>query len=333
VVTSPSTLHASFLTLHLRHDANEQTTRHACASFPRFIASFPADVGKIYYGLALGCDLCRRWLKCSPPRGLVPFHSFVGSPDPQATQAHHEKALIPATGGDIFLHIKTDREDICFDIIKHFIKQCGGCKNIKRAIETKGFLYQPSRESGLGRDLTGFEDGTENPRSLEEKARAAIISEEDDKQHVGGSFVLTQKWVHDLERFESLPLSEQERVIGRTKQASIELNDAEKPSDAHISRVSVEDEKGEEMEIVRQSMSYGKGSSRKQGLFFIAYSNTLSKFEVMLSRMVGAHNNNNNNDGIKGHDRLMTYSTCVLSNWYYVPTMHELTSLEPSCKL
>src|SRR5262249_6794869 len=160
--------------------------------------------------------------------------------------------------------------------------------------------------------LTGFIDGTENPKG---KARAgvALIGKED-PDFAGGSFVFTQRYVHDLEKFHGTPLAEQEGTIGRRKRDSKELPDKVKPPTAHISRVLTE-EGGEELEIVRHSFPYGTVS--EAGLFFIAYTKTLDTTEKMLARMFGSAG-----DGL--HDHLMDFTRAVSGATFFAPSVKTL---------
>ena len=172
-----------------------------------------------------------------------------------------------------------------------------------------GFRYLDAR------DLTGFIDGTENPKGRE-RAEAALIGRED-PAFAGGSFVFTQRYVHDLARWERLAVREQEGAIGRRKRDSRELADRVKPATAHIARVVIEED-GRELEIVRHSSPYGTTS--ECGLFFIAYTRDLAIPEKMLRRMMGAAD-----DGL--HDRLMEFTRAVSGATFFAPSLAALRSL------
>ena len=174
--------------------------------------------------------------------------------------------------------------------------------------EVHGFQYLDSR------DLTGFIDGTENPKG-KGRAPVALIGAED-PAFAGGSYVFTQRYVHNLKKWATVPQKEQEKVIGRRKPDSKELSDKTKPPTAHISRVVIEED-GEELEIVRHSLPYGTVS--ESGSFFIAYSKTLDIPEKMLSRMMGA-----TGDGL--HDHLMDYTRAVSGATFFAPSLEVLKS-------
>jgi putative iron-dependent peroxidase len=131
----------------------------------------------------------------------------------------------------------------------------------------------------------------------------------------GGAHVITMKWVHDLAKFHALPPEEQEAVIGRTKPDSRERDD--KPDTAHISRVVVEDEHGEELEIYRRSVPYGR--INELGLYFVAFSADPTRFEIMLSRMFGTA------DGT--HDHLTDFTKPVSGAFYFAPSLDALRAL------
>ncbi len=183
--------------------------------------------------------------------------------------------------------------------------QLGGSVTVME--EVHGFRYLDSR------DLTGFIDGTENPKGAE-RAEVALIGDED-PDFAGGSYAFTQRYVHDLKRWAAVPQAEQEATIGRRKTDSEELET--KPPTAHISRVVIEED-GRELEIVRHSFPYGTVS--ESGLFFIAYSRTLDTTEKMLSRMMGTAG-----DGL--HDHLMDYTRAVSGATFFAPSLPMLRAL------
>jgi putative iron-dependent peroxidase len=168
------------------------------------------------------------------------------------------------------------------------------------ATQLPAFTYLDSR------DLSGFEDGTENPSIAEAPAVTAVA---DGEPGAGGSIVLVQRWVHHLGAFHAPPLEEQERIIGRTKATSEELPEDVRPATSHISRVVIEED-GEELEIFRRSTSYG--DVREHGLLFVGFSRSATTFHRMLERMVG-------NDGPR--DALTTWSTPVSGAYYYAPPL------------
>jgi putative iron-dependent peroxidase len=174
------------------------------------------------------------------------------------------------------------------------------------ALEQPGFVYRDSR------DLTGFIDGTANPPAVEAPTVALVP---DDQPGRGGAFALTMRWVHDLDDFGLLSIRDQERVIGRTKLDSIELDDDAKPATAHIARVTIE-ENGEELQLYRRSVPYGTVS--EHGLFFVAFSADPSRFDKMLARMFGTAI-----DTLR--DRLTDFTRPVGAAYYFAPSLQTLS--------
>ena len=240
------------------------------------------------------------WDVISPrtrPVGLRPF---------TAIQAGGKAA--PSTGGDLLFHIISKREDLNFELATQLMSRLGDTVEVME--EVHGFRYLDSR------DLTGFIDGTENPKGDEDRAGVALIGAED-ADFTSGSYVFTQRYVHHLKKWATLSAEQQEHVIGRRKTDSEELADNVKPATAHISRTVIKED-GEELEIVRHSFPYG--TVNEVGLFFIAYTKSLDIPEKMLSRMMGT-----SGDGV--HDHLMDYSQAVSGAHFFAPSQEVLTSL------
>jgi porphyrinogen peroxidase len=250
--------------------------------------------------VAFGADF---WERVSPrerPRELKRFRSIGAGP-----------LVAPATGGDVLLHVVANRPDVAFELARRVRLALGDL--VRPLDEVAGFRYLD------GRDLTGFIDGTENPAG-DERAVAALIGAED-AGFEGGSYVTAHRYVHDLVRWSALGTAEQERIIGRTKADSVELDDSVRPNDSHVSRVVIEED-GAELQIVRHSFPYGTTS--EAGLFFIAYSRTISTFEKMLQRMYGT-------GGDGAHDRLMEFTRAVSGGYFFAPSVERVRALaEPA---
>jgi putative iron-dependent peroxidase len=249
--------------------------------------------------VGFGSEFWDRVLPTERPHGLRPFAPL-----------RVDDRAAPNTGGDLFFHILSQRRDLCFQLGLELRDQLGG--DVATLDEVEGFRYLDSR------DLTGFIDGTENPKGRR-RARVALIGDEDPKFR-GGSFVFTQRYVHDLERWNRLPRRDQEKAVGRTKRDSVELGDRAKPPTAHIRRVVIEED-GRELEIVRHSLPYGTPS--ECGLFFIAYNRNLDTLEKMLARMLGA-------TGDGHHDRLLDFTRAVSGATFFAPSLGRLRSLAAS---
>lgn len=212
---------------------------------------------------------------------------------------------VPATPGDLWIWVHGSSHDAVFDAARHAVSALAPAFTLVREQ-----LCQPYRGN---RDLTGFIDGTENP-PVPEALEVALVPE--DRPGAGGSFVMVQRWIHDLPGFEALSLEDQQRVIGRTKADSIELEGDDRPESSHIGRVVIERE-GEELEIFRRSLPFG--TLREHGLFFVAFSADPDRFTQMLRRMFGA------DDGIT--DALTRFSRPVSGAYYFCPPLAALREL------
>jgi porphyrinogen peroxidase len=292
--------HARFLILNVR-DPIENGARadRVLAGVPKLVERIGnADPrAKLVCTVGLGSEY---WDVISPakrPNGLRPF---------RAVDTAVQRA--PNTGGDVLLHITSQRADLNFELAMRLVGQLGDAVVVMD--EVIGFRYLDSR------DLTGFIDGTENPTGKKARTTAALIGPEE-RAFAGGSYVFTQRYVHDLKRWAEAPLKEQEGAIGRRKRDSKELSGKSKPPTAHISRVVIE-ENGEELQIVRHSFPYGTVS--EAGLFFIAYTKSLDTTEKMLARIMG-----NSDDG--RHDHLMDFTRAVSGATFFAPALDILRSL------
>ncbi|WP_313660731.1 Dyp-type peroxidase [Acinetobacter variabilis] len=210
---------------------------------------------------------------------------------------------MPVVPADVLIHIASARADICFALSQSFFE--GIRDQVEVLDERVCFRYFD------GRDITGFIDGTENPQFPDDRAEVALLGE-DAGIFQDGSFIFAQRYAHNLDKWKKLKVDAQEQVMGRTKLESIELEDEVKPANAHIARTVVEDEGGEEMEILRHSLPYGDGRG-DQGLFFIAYTKDLKIIDAMLVRMFGT-----SGDGI--HDRLLHFVTPMDGAYYFAPS-------------
>lgn len=222
---------------------------------------------------------------------------------------HGKASDVPRTPADVLFHIGSTRHDLNFELARTLLAEIGDLAEI--AEEVTGFCYLDSR------DLTGFIDGTANPKGRE-RAAAGLIGRED-RAFAGGSYVLIQRYVHNLDAWSRLSAMRQEAAIGRTKNNSIELAGKKKLSSAHISRVEIDGPDGEELAIVCHSMPYGAASGEK-GLFFIAYAKDAAIFHAMLARMYGT-----GNDGLS--DRLMAFTKPVTGAILFAPSLATLRQL------
>jgi porphyrinogen peroxidase len=182
------------------------------------------------------------------------------------------------------------------------------------ADEVHGFQYFDER------DLLGFVDGTESPGG-NGGLRAAIVA--DDPEFAGGSYVIVQKYLHDLTTWNAQPVEEQERVIGRTKLSDIELPDEVKPANSHVALNTVTGPDGEERQIVRANMAFGDVGRGEFGTYFIGYAADVEVTELMLENMfIGRPPGNT--------DRVLDFSTAVTGSLFFAPSADFLDNLPPA---
>lgn len=213
---------------------------------------------------------------------------------------------VPATQGDLLVWLQGsdrgflfDRALACFKLLRD---------DFDLQLEIQAFVYHDMR------DLSGFVDGIGNPQG--EKALAAALVPPGHPGE-GGSFMLTQKWVHNLDAFNALSVNEQEHVFGRTKADAVEFDEADMPANAHVGRTDVSHD-GVPQKIWRRSVPYGGVS--EHGLYFVAFSCELDRLDYLLRNMYGM-----NDDGIR--DRLLEFTQPVTSSWWYAPTQEWLAAL------
>ncbi len=215
---------------------------------------------------------------------------------------------MPSTQGDILVWLKSDNQSLLMDQMLAIV---GAMKNIGSLdIEVNGFNYHNSR------DMIGFVDGTGNPKTDELRYQAAVIPQ--NEIGAGGSYVMTQKWVTDLAAFNQHPVKEQEQIIGRTKVDDIELEGDEQPNDSHVSRTDIKID-GVAQKIWRSSSPYA--SATEQGLYFLAFSCELTRFESQIHSMLGL-----SDDGV--HDRLMEFSKPVSGSYWFAPSQTQLKTIQ-----
>jgi putative iron-dependent peroxidase len=246
--------------------------------------------GQLSCVMAFGSNAWDRLFGVPKPKELHPFREIRGR--------HHAIS----TPGDILFHIRSKRMDLCFELATQIMSRLG--EAVTTVDEVHGFNYFDDR------DLIGFVDGTENP--VKQGAIDATIIAEEDAAFAGGSYVLVQKYFHDLQGWNALPVEEQERIIGRKKLSDIELDDAVKPSSAHNALTSIVED-GKELEIVRDNMPFGEVGKGEFGTYFIGYAKSPRTIEQMLVNMfVGRPPGN--------YDRLLDYSRAVTGTLFFVPS-------------
>jgi porphyrinogen peroxidase len=239
----------------------------------------------------VGADAWDRLFGAPRPKELHPFREING--------VHHA----PATPGDLLFHIRAERMDLCFELAAQIMARLGQAAAV--VDEVHGFKYFDNR------DLLGFVDGTENP--VAQAAIDAVLIGDEDPAFAGGSYVIVQKYLHDLGKWIAIPVEQQERIIGREKLSDLELGDNVKPSFAHNALTSITNEDGEELEILRDNMPFGDVGKGEFGTYFIGYARSPSRIEQMLQNMFVGNPPGN-------YDRLLDVSRAATGSLYFVPT-------------
>ena len=276
------------------------------------VRSFCADVGGLIRAVEFR-DL-EAGLSCVIGIGSDAWGRLFGKPRPAELHPFREVRAGPrhavSTPGDLMFHIRAKRMDLCFEMAAQIMARLAGA--VTAIDEVHGFRYFDDR------DLLGFVDGTENPRG-EALIDAALIGEED-PAFAGGSYVIVQKYLHDLPGWNALSTEAQERIIGRTKLADIELDDSVKPTSAH-SALNTITENGKELKILRDNMPFGSVGTAEFGTYFIGYCRTPRVTEQMIENMfVGRPPGN--------YDRLLDFSRAVTGTLFFCPSQTFLESVE-----
>ena len=284
---------AIFLVLTLnREDTTAGTVRDLLgdlSSLQRAVG-FRVPDGQLSCITGIGSDAWDRLFGTPRPRELHPFMEING--------VHHA----PSTPGDLLFHIRATRMDLCFELAANIVSRLEGVACV--VDEVHGFKYFDER------DLLGFVDGTENPAG--QAARDATLIGAEDAAFAGGSYVIVQKYLHDLKKWDAIPTEVQEHIIGRKKVSDIELAEAAKPSYAHNVLTNIE-ENGQQLQILRDNMPFGKVGSSEFGTYFIGYACSPARIEQMLQNMfVGKPPGN--------YDRILDVSTAVAGSLFFIPT-------------
>ena len=291
-VLSPLTAAAIFLVVTVS-PGGEDTARDLLADVAALQRSvgFRIPGGALQVVAAIGSDAWDRLFAGPRPAELHPFTELDGP-----------RHLAPATPGDLLFHIRATRMDLCFEFATQVMVRLTGAVTV--ADEVHGFRYFDER------DLIGFVDGTESPKGAA-GIRAAIVGDED-PDFAGGSYVIVQKYLHDMPAWNALHVEEQERVIGRSKLDDIEMPDDVKPEDSHVALNTVTGDDGEERQIVRANMPFGDVGRGEFGTYFISYAATPSVTEEMLRNMFLGRP-----PGVT--DRILDFSTAVTGGLFFAP--------------
>jgi putative iron-dependent peroxidase len=279
----------------------EATVRGLCADLSSLVrgVGFRAADGGLSCIMGIGSEAWDRLFGAPRPKELHPFREIRG--------VHHA----PSTPGDLLFHIRAARADLCFELAAQIMVRLAGAASVTD--EVHGFRYFDDR------DLLGFVDGTENP--VDQAAVDATVIGPEDPAFAGGSYVITQKYLHDLGKWNAIPVEQQEKIVGRQKLSDIELTEAAKPSFAHNVLTNIEED-GKQLQILRDNMPFGEIGKGEFGTYFIGYARSPSRIERMLDNMfIGQPPGN--------YDRLLDVSRAVTGSLYFVPSADFLDAVTP----
>jgi putative iron-dependent peroxidase len=275
------------------------------------VRAWCADIGALVR--SVGKRVPSGNLSCVCGFGSGAWDTLFGAPRP--AQLHPFREFGPserravATPGDILLHIRADQMDLCFELATQLMGRLGDAVSV--VDEVQGFRYFDLRS------MVGFVDGTENPTGREVPGFTMIGDEDPD--FAEGSYVLVQKYLHDMTGWNALTVEAQEHIIGRTKLSDIELDEGVKPSWSHSSLTTLV-ENGEEVKILRDNMPFGRPGAGEFGTYFIGYARSPAPIEQMLENMfVGRPPGN--------YDRLLDFSRAVTGGLFFVPSATLLEAL------
>src|ERR1700678_3338369 len=293
-VNAPLTRAAIFLVATLNPGAENRAT----------VRSFCADLSALFRAVEFR-DI-EAGLSCVLGFGSEAWDRLFGAPRPAELHPFREIRSggrhAVATPGDLLFHIRAKRMDLCFELATQCMARIGNA--VSPVDEVQGFRYFDDR------DLMGFVDGTENPRGA--AAAEAVLIGDEDAAFAGGSYVIVQKYLHDLAAWNGLSTEAQERIIGRTKLADIELDDSVKPTSAHSALTTIV-ENGKEIKILRDNMPFGRPGHAEFGTYFIGYSRSPRTIAQMLENMFSGRPPGN-------CDRLLDFSRAVTGSLFFVPS-------------
>ena len=296
IIAPPSTA-ALFLVFTVDETTPEtiDTVRDLFADFPGLnrTVSFRYPDADLYGVIGIGARLWPLITSAPIPEQLHEFREIRGA-----------KHSAPSTPGDLILHLRAASVDMCWELARIVMDRLANVATV--VDETHGFKFFDNR------DLLGFVDGTENPENSDAED-AVHISTPSTSPYINGSYLIVQKYLHDMNAWRKLPVAEQEKVIGRSKQDDIEMDDDAKPANSHIALANV----GDELKVVRDNMPFGRAGVNEMGTYFIAYARTFSTVKKMLDNMFVGNPESN-------YDRILDFSTAHTGTLFFVPSMDML---------
>jgi putative iron-dependent peroxidase len=276
---------------YLEFDLLDAKQRQQFAAALASIREPRTTTGGVNFVIGLRPELWREIAPTEAPSGIEGFNKEIRGT---------EGFVMPATQHDGLVWLSGSAYDVVFDMARSVVRALAGQASLKE--ETSSWPYQHDR------DLTGFIDGSENPTLLDAPF-AALLPE--GVPGAAGSVLLLQKWQHRVAEWEGLPVDQQERIMGRTKRDSIELEN--KPADSHVARTD-QDEFGH---IFRRNMPYG--NVEDHGTVFVGFSAEQKRLSGMLDSMAGLVTG--------GRDALTRFTVPLTGSYYFVPSVESLLSL------
>ena len=290
----PETITAAiYIEADVRDAAKIKTAcREALAALTDYQTRFPGH--ELGMTIAFGADFWRSLNHSGEGEEIRPFVPLGNG-------------LCPATQCDLMIHIQSTHTGLNYLLAEKVMAAFGESVEMKN--ETHGFRMPEER------GLDGFVDGTENPKGEEKIASVGIIAE---GKSAGGSYVVLQQYLHDLKKWDSIGVAQQEQAVGRSKEDNIEFPREERLPDSHLGRTNIK-ENGVGLKIVRRSLPFGQVGG-EHGLQFIAYCASLHNIDEQLKFMFGEK------DG-KIDLLLKHMSTAKRSAYYYAPSVERLADL------
>jgi porphyrinogen peroxidase len=302
-VIQPLRRAAIFLVLTIAAGPESETAvRSICADLSALVRAvgFRDSSAELSCVLGIGSDAWDRLFGSPRPAELHPFREIV---------AGSRQAV--STPGDLIFHIRGERQDLCFELETQILMRLG--EAVATVDEVAAFRYFDSR------DVLGFVDGTENP--VDDEAVQAVHIGEEDSSFISGSYVIVQKYLHDLAAWNALPTETQEKIVGRTKLSDVELDDSVKPTSAHNALTTIV-ENGVEKKIFRANGTFGRPGQGEFGTYFIGYARSPRVIEQMLQNMfIGRPPGN--------YDRLLDVSRAATGTLFFVPSAAFLDAVTP----
>jgi putative iron-dependent peroxidase len=291
-VLSDSRPFAQFITLRISDGGT--AARQAKSCLPQLWRLLQeAELGHAQVGLRTTIGFSRngwqRLFSAPMPKSLVDF-----------TPLADDGRSFPVTDGDILIFLKSTRMDVNFRIGRSLAMLLTSCARVVEDVQ--GFKYREDR------DLIDFVDGTENPVD-DARAQAVLVGSEDPAWS-DGSYITTQRYVHDLVKWNQLTVQDQEAVVGRSKEDNIEFSAADRQPYAHINKGKATAADGSEIPMYRQNMPYG--NSIENGTYFIGFAKSPEVIDSALRKMIIA-------DSQGQYDHLLDYTRAVTGVIYFAP--------------